>query len=179
MRRLSFYRKKKLRGLRRRLRDLGRWADSFIGYFPKVSELQDNYWEEKIPIESNLVEGAKSRIKIKKECITSTIRACSNLIQSKPDYAQGYRVICLIVEPHLFPSRICVWKSINYYKSYASECDTAYVECKRNTTKSLVKKYGLLVPMGMREVGYDIAEKENGVVINRITHWFIGEIDND
>lgn len=177
MRKLRLFNKKKIRGVRRRLVQLNNWADSFIGNFPEDVELQGEYWEQKIPIENTLVEGTKSRRNIKKECINSLIRACSNLRQSKPDYAQGYRVICLIVEPHMFPSRICIWKSIENFILYASECETNYVECKRNTTKSLVEKYGLLLPIGMREVGYDIAEKENGIVTNRFMHWFVGEIE--
>jgi hypothetical protein len=57
-----------------------------------------------------------------------------------------------------------------------SGCGADNVEFTNNTANSLLREYAALVPAGMHEVGYDITEKEDGVVIRRVTHWYIGEV---
>lgn len=55
-RRFSFS-NKKLRGIPRRLRALARWTKSFSGYFPSQLTPEEKYWNYKIPVYRNLVEG--------------------------------------------------------------------------------------------------------------------------
>lgn len=55
MRRISINRpKEKVRGIKRRLRVLDKWADSFEGYFPS-EYAHEKYWNWKLPVLDRLV----------------------------------------------------------------------------------------------------------------------------
>ena len=62
MRRLALSEKKE-RGIPRKLRNLKLWSERFKGYFPDLTDYDDRYFNWKIPVPLNLVEG-RHRVRI-------------------------------------------------------------------------------------------------------------------
>ncbi|WP_258151578.1 DUF3916 domain-containing protein [Pantoea ananatis] len=95
-RRLNRDHRTKVRNIPRRLKALKRWADTFHNPQRSVFSEDEHYWNFKIPVEINLVQGKYSTLKTKADCAQAMINACSNLITatagmnySPPDYC-GY-----------------------------------------------------------------------------------------
>jgi hypothetical protein len=146
---------RKLRGIPRRLRSLRIWSDSFANNYPTDNQLDpgDSYWNYKIPVELNLVEGRHSTLEIKRACAQELINACSHLISAKPKSNGFSRVTCVICIPDMFTSELCIYLDQEYFESHTIGHKNEYGEARVIQGRSLASEWNLTLPSDMGERG--------------------------
>ncbi len=164
---------KKLRGVPRRLRALKRWAEEFSGHFPSTTELAlaDQYYNWKVPVDLNLVEGAGTSREIQRVCAQALVDACGKLLKSKPVSARGVRVTCVVCLPDMFTSEVCIYLDENYFSGYTTPCSSKHGTCTHIVGRRLSEEWGLHLPQSMGELG--VALDYRG--FDDKDHWFVGE----
>ncbi len=183
MRRLSIT-NEKVRGIPRRLRALKRWAEDFSGWFPGSEELDvaERYWNWKIPVIRNLVQGRHVKKQNQIECAQRLIDAASHLMAAKPEDAKEFRVTCSICLPEMFSSEICIYLQEEYFQSHTTDSFKDFgiygsATKKKIKERSLAKEWGLLLPEGFSEIGIKIDE-EDGCPGDSWSgeYWYFGEV---
>ena len=86
-RRLNRDYRTKIRNIPRRMKALNCWAESFQNPERAVFAEDQRYWNFKIPVDINLVEGKHRTQKTQAECAQALINACSHLMQATADLA--------------------------------------------------------------------------------------------
>lgn len=102
-RKLSRDSRKKIRNPQRRIRFLDLWAASFMHDYPHLDQ-NERYWNVKIPVEANLVQGKYSTNTLKAQCAQRLINACAHLINSQPEELSQVRTTAVICLPDMFCS---------------------------------------------------------------------------
>jgi len=103
------------------LKALNRWADTFHCPERAIFSDSEHYWNFKIPVEINLIQGKYSTIRVKAACAQALINACSNLIKATADSDFKPRITAVICLPDMFTSEICLYRSQEYYQSFVTE----------------------------------------------------------
>lgn len=177
-RRLSRDPRTKVRNIPRRLKALNRWARTF--HEPERTMFDDDlkYWNFKIPVESNLVEGTHSTLKTHVACAQVLIDACSNLIIATADLEDSPRVTTLICLPDMFTSEVCLYRSEDYFQGFISEGRSEKGTSSRIRERSLAAEWGLILPHHVQELGvvleYDGSENcDQGFTGER---WYYGQV---
>ena len=98
----------KIRGIKRRLKALDRWANSFIDYFP-AEHARSKYWNYKIPVLDILVSPPKTTRKIQSRCASSLITAANHLLEGRPAELADTKITALITYPDMFGSELCIF----------------------------------------------------------------------
>lgn len=176
MRRLALSNKKE-RGIPRKLRNLRCWSESFRGYFPDLNGYEDRYYNWKIPVPINLVEGRHTSQEIKAECAQYLINACKYLIEAKPQGLKFCKVVCMIGQPNMFASEICLYLDEDYFNALtlsANRYDSQYVLADE---LSLAQSWNLQIPENMYERGVKIRyiNLEDEADNYNADHWFFIE----
>ncbi|HEJ7947452.1 TPA: DUF3916 domain-containing protein [Serratia liquefaciens] len=152
-RRLNRDYRSKIRNIPRRIKSLNRWAEFFHNPERAVFSEEQYYWNYKIPVEINIVQGKYSKQNTKAECAQAMINACSNLMLSTADCDGTPRVTAVICLPDMFTSEVCLFRSEEYFQSFIAE------GCSENSSlvllreRSLAKEWGLILPDGVQELG--------------------------
>ncbi|WP_082045908.1 MULTISPECIES: DUF3916 domain-containing protein [Pseudomonas] len=174
-RRFSFS-NKKLRGIPRRLRALARWKKSFSGYFPSQLTPEEKYWNYKIPVYRNLVEGKQTTKSIQAFCAQQLIDAAHHIYKAKPQDAEYSRVTCVISFPCMFSSELCVYTSEEYFKEHTVEQIGRFGKIERIQGKSLAQEFGLELPEDFNELGVLRIDKDDDGNPYISEHWYFGEV---
>jgi hypothetical protein len=74
-RRLNRDHRTKVRNIPRRIKALNRWAGTFHNLERSVFSEDEHYWNFKIPVDINLVQGKYSTLKTKAACAQALINA--------------------------------------------------------------------------------------------------------
>lgn len=153
MRRISFNRpKEKLRGLKRRLRALDKWADSFQGYFP-AEYADEKYWNWKLPVLDRLVGPPTTNIEIQTHCAKAIMRATDHLLEARPSECKHAIISALITYPHMFGSEICIFFDTDYFESFFQR-NSEWQSLTPLKTKELSKSLKFNLPNGFIQTGY-------------------------
>ncbi len=153
-RRISIHRPNaKVRGVKRRLRALDKWAESFAGHIPYLDDRYHNY---KIPVLDRLVEGPTATSETQKAALKSLLKAAAHLAKNnrardwqtgeivKPEY---YRVAVLMNLPDMFSSEVTVFYDRDYYNTFYRD---GRVDEGMNKPSEL---FGIELPNGFVECG--------------------------
>jgi Protein of unknown function (DUF3916) len=159
------------RGVPRRLRALDRWAQSFANGFPAGLEPAQKYWNWKIPVLRSLVEGLHAKPQVQAACAQRLIEGCDRLIQSKPEEAREYRVVCTICLPDFFTSEICIYLQEDYFQSHRAISVSSQGSTRLIADCCLSTQWQLQVPAGMGELGLALDHRGYGDPAD----WFVGE----
>ncbi|GKX61157.1 DUF3916 domain-containing protein [Leminorella grimontii] len=170
-RRLNRDHRKKIRNIPRRIKSLNRWAETFHNPIHAVFSEDQRYWNYKIPVDINLVEGKHSKQRTKADCAQALINACSNLILATADWDYCPRITAVICLPDMFSSEVCLFRSEDYFQGFISESRTEKGSSVLLRERSLAKEWGLILPKGMQELG--IAFEYHGS--DDPDEWFAGE----
>jgi len=141
-----------VRGAKRRLRALDRWADSFEGYFP-VEDADEKYWHWKLPVLDRLVKPPTTTKEIQSHCAKAILRAVIHLSNAKPPQFKSAIVTALITYPEMFGSELCIFFDSDYFESFYDR-DNDWQSVKPMKSGSLAKHLGFEVPDTFIEVGY-------------------------
>lgn len=176
MRQLSIS-NKKVRGVPRRLRSLKKWAESFEGYFPTSGlSVEEGYWNLKIPVLMNLVQGKQAKKEIQASCAQRLIDAAYHLFQAKKDTSPEIKVTCCIILPDMFASELCIFTSREYFNMHTVEGYGRFGKLERIKNKSLVQLWGLKLPSEFSELGILRTDKNEDGNPYLSENWYFGEI---
>lgn len=157
-----------------------RWVDGFSGMFPSRHALSGNahYFNEKIALSADLIEGDRARVEVQRECARGLITACAALMAAKPIWAGEYRVTCVIALPDMFTSEICIYLDQAYFRSKLDTCADAHGHQSPIVGRSLASEWGLSLAPGMAERGMrlDYSASDDPWSCYVSEHWFYGEI---
>ncbi|WP_241592065.1 DUF3916 domain-containing protein [Rosenbergiella epipactidis] len=177
-RRLNRDYRTKIRNIPRRLRALNRWADSFHyperGYF----SISERYWNFKIPVDINLVQGKYSTLKIKAACAQALVNACSNLITATKDTNYSPRITAVVCLPDMFTSEVCLYRSEEYFQGFLTEARTENGSSALIKDRSLAAEWGIILPANVQEVGvtleyYGSEDRDEWFTGER---WYYGQV---
>ncbi|WP_338637195.1 DUF3916 domain-containing protein [Erwinia persicina] len=152
-RRLNRDHRTKVRNIPRRLKALNQWADTFHNPQRSVFSEDEHYWNFKIPVEINLVQGKYSTLKTKADCAQAMINACSNLITATAGMNYSPRITAVICLPDMFTSEICLYRSEDYYQSFITEDRSKNGVTALIKERSLAAEWGLILPANVQELG--------------------------
>jgi hypothetical protein len=177
MRRLALSNKKE-RGIPRKLRNLRLWSESFKNYFPDLAEYDDRYYNWKIPIPMNMVVGKHAQQETKAECAQYLINACQYLIEAKPQELKFCKVVCMIEQPNMFSSEICLFLDEEYLNSHTMSAGFYDPQFIQAIELSLASSWNLQIPENMYERGIKIRyidpeDEADNYIADR---WFFIEI---
>lgn len=176
MRRLSMSNKRP-RGIPRRLRWLANWSESFGASDFKVPA-GERYWNWKIPVLANMVQGKHATRETKAQCAQYMIDACQRLIETKPVTDQFIRVTCAIFQPDMFTSEICLYLDEDYFNGHTMQNDIKSKYSAVIQGRSLANDWGLQLPDGMLERGIltDHRDEQNPEYNYYSECWYYGEL---
>lgn len=168
----------KLRGAKRRLKALNRWADSFKDAFPADLHPEERYWNWKIPVQCNLVQGRYTTTDIQAQCAQALINASSLLTGNKPAELAHHRVTAVVCLPDMFTSELCIYLDEGYFSSHTREASSERGSSRHIVERSLASEWGLVLPEGMGELGVlldcpDDDHPDGRFVCER---WYFGEV---
>lgn len=152
-RRLCRDHRTKIRNISRRIKSLNRWAETFHNPDRAVFSLDKRYWNYKIPVEINLIEGKHSKQKTKAECAQAMINACSSLMLATAHLEGIPRITVVICLPDMFTSEVCLFRTEEYFQSLITEGSSENGSSIRLRERSLAREWGLNLPDGVQELG--------------------------
>lgn len=167
---------KKLRGKKRRLRSLTSWSQSFKNYFPMDISENERYWNIKIPVHIQLVQGKQTNKTIQAQCAQSLIDAAYQIFLAKPPHLKNYRVTYVICLPDMFTSEICIYTSEQYFQFHTEAWDREPEKLDTTLNRSLAQEWGLILPAGFSEKGVlrnDVDWEDKEYFVER---WYFGEV---
>ncbi|BBG29376.1 DUF3916 domain-containing protein [Zymobacter palmae] len=164
---------KKLRGVPRRLRAISRWAASFEGYFPTLTDedYAHGYWSIKIPVACALVEGKQTSSVLQAYCAQEMIAACAHLTAAKPAALSECRVTCCIVLPSMFASELCIYTREDYFQAHTEPGENHFGRRSLIEHQRLSDEWALALPSNMEEKGLLFASDDY-----RCERWYFGEL---
>ncbi len=155
MRRFALSNKKE-RGIPRKLRNLRCWSESFKGNFPDLEGYEERYYNWKIPVPMNMVQGKHAQQDIKAQCVQYLINACQYLIEAKPVGTKFCKVACVIVQPDMFASEVCLYLDEDYFNAHTLSGEYYDPQYLLVDDISLSRRWGLQIPEHMYERGIHI-----------------------
>ncbi|MCG8708381.1 DUF3916 domain-containing protein [Brenneria sp. 4F2] len=177
-RRLSRDYRTKIRNIPRRIKALNRWAETFHTPSRAIFSEDQHYWNYKIPIDINLVEGKHSMQKTKADCAQVLINACSNLLLATSDWDYCPRITAVICLPDMFTSEVCLYRSEEYFQGFISEGRSENSSSTLLRERSLAKEWGLILPRGVQELGIALEYHSGDDPDERFTgeRWYYGQL---
>ncbi|WP_047643013.1 DUF3916 domain-containing protein [Dickeya fangzhongdai] len=170
-RRLCRDNRTKVRNIPRRIKSLNRWAETFHNPDRAVFSEDQHYWNYKIPVEINLIQGKHSKQKTKAECAQAMINACYNLMLATADCDDIPRITTVICLPDMFTSEVCLFRSEEYFQSFITEGRSENGSSVLLRERSLAREWGLILPDGVQELGITL----NYYGGDDPDEWFSGE----
>jgi Protein of unknown function (DUF3916) len=177
MRRLALT-NKKVRGVRRRLRVLAKWAAAFEGRFPAGLTAEERFLDFKIPVLSSLVEGRRSTLAVQRVCAQRLIDACTHLINAKPSDLDHFRVTAVVCLPDMFASRVCIFSDEQSFQDHIRPVSHEFGSAVPIAGRRLSAEWGLILPQGMQELGVTRRDQQSDGedVWYTSEDWFFGEV---
>jgi Protein of unknown function (DUF3916) len=167
----------------RYIREFAKWAQSCAGNFAEDVDETQPYWNAKLPMPWQAVEGRFAKLRTRKACAQIQLAICAEWIAAKPSHAKGWSVTCVICIPDFWTSELCIYLSDEYAKRHyillSNEEAQTEGAGKSNIIvgRPLADAWRLNVPNGMRERGVQIdyfeADEHHGY---QSEHWYYGEL---
>ena len=148
----------KVRGIKRRLRAIDKWSDSFEGYFPSEHS-SERYWNWKLPVLDRLVAPPITTNEIQAHCAKAILKAVEHLSTAKPEQYKNSIVTALITYPDMFGSEICVFFDKEYYESFFKR-NSEWESLISIEGNSLSESLGFKLPESFTETGFVFSTKE-------------------
>ncbi|WP_436892486.1 DUF3916 domain-containing protein [Siccibacter turicensis] len=152
-RRLCRDNRTKVRNIPRRIKSLNRWADTFRNPERAAFSQDEYYFNYKIPVEINLIQGKHSKQKTKAACAQALINACSYLINATSASINTPRITAVICLPDMFTSEVCLFRSEDYFQGFITEGRSENGSSVLLKERSLAREWGLSLPDGVQELG--------------------------
>lgn len=137
---------------------------------------EENYWNYKIPVYRNLVEGKQTTKSIQAFCAQQLIDAAHHIYRAKPQGSVYSRVTCVISLPRMFTSELCIYTSEEYFQEHTSEHTGRFGKIEKIQNKSLAQEFGLVIPEDFNELGVLRTEEDDDGNPYISEYWYFGEV---
>ena len=118
MRRISFTRpNEKVRGAKRRLKEIDDWADSYDEFIP-MEWCSEQYIDLKLPTLDRLVNPPTTKPEWQEHAIKAMFRALEKLNASKPKELSSVPIDLILTWPNLSESTITIFFDKDYHSSF-------------------------------------------------------------
>lgn len=171
-RRLSVRRKKKVRGVRRRLQDVIAMPRRYGQTLPEPNRW--GYIDFKLPVEQGLVEGSHVRLAHLKQCAQTLLDLCDHLTRHAATVSGAPKVVASICLPDMFSSRVTLFWDNDYYKKFFQRNELSQTWTRLDAEDSLAARWELDAH-NLPETCY-LEKINNGEHIHENKIWFFGEI---
>jgi hypothetical protein len=159
VRQISFSRpNQKVRGIKRRLRALDRWVDSFEQI--NLDDFKDGkYFHWKLPVLDRLVNRPTATKALQKSCFEALLKAAASLSKNKTSDQSEVIVTVLVTQPDMFSSQICVFFDKDYFNEFYHR-DDEWGSLNEIIDNSLADILRAKCPAGFLEKGFLYQTKE-------------------
>ena len=155
MRQISLRPKCKLRGVKRRLRNLSEWSQSL-----EISWSSDFLGKDsvylKAPVLDRLVNPPTTKRSIQRQFIREFINAADRLISSKPEQYRDYVINVNFTYPMLHGSDIIIFKNSGDYEKFYSRDTLTRIDRQQ----TLFDQLGIDIPAKFTVEGFDFYYKD-------------------
>ncbi|OAH55027.1 hypothetical protein AWH48_20335 [Domibacillus aminovorans] len=171
--------KKKIRGLKRRIRQFTEELNELTRDFPE--DLSNGYWELHLPnLGSEWISSTKTPFNVRKKCLQFLINRTKHLIEKKPAHYKDTRVMLMIDSHYWWSTKIEIFSAKNDegLSFYREDDYTRWIALDEN--RNLSKEWGLTIPDGLEVKGIKEEIKDLELVDDDIFGgeiWFIGELN--
>lgn len=167
---------RKLRGKKRIFAWLRRWSEGFSTMYPPGDIARLGYWNWKIPVPQELVEGRRAKPRWSIACAQLLVDAAAHLRAARPEWTRDCRIVCCLTVPCLFGSEVCVYRDEEYFLHQVSPVRGAYEIKERIVGRSLVEQWGLVMPEEFGELGVSVFQPDDEDGDYRSDWWFLGDV---
>jgi len=168
-------RDKKVRGLKRKLRNMVKRINEETNDFPL--DFYNGYWHLHLPDAQGFIDSHKTPCGIKRLCVQTLLERTKHLIEFKPTTHEKYRVVLYISNEGLFYSQIIVFAGDTYFKGFFNRNDEFQKWIPLSKEKSFESEWRINIPKDMNVIGFkEEITYEDGEIYNKEL-WFIGEIE--
>jgi hypothetical protein len=171
------------RRAKRRLKYVRGLADWFRESFPDEWEPGSGYWNYKVPVDGEFVDGPRAHPSVRRACMEYLIQAAIALISARPANSSSVRVCATVWLPELFQSELTVIFTDDYFREFVDRPGPTYDDRLFHrweplaAERSLLKEWRLDYPLDERGFSYvhrdatfDPPWEESGEV------WLIGDL---
>jgi len=171
--------RKKIRGLKRRIRAFTKELNELTRDFPE--DLSNDYWEFHLPNQgSKWVNSVKTPFNVRKQCLQILINRTKHLIEKKPAHYKDTRVM-LMIDFHYWHATKIVIFSVKNNEGLSLYREENYIRMVvLDDSRSLPKEWSLTIPDGVEVKGIKEEIKDLELVDDDIFGgeiWFIGELN--
>jgi hypothetical protein len=166
-------REKKIRGIRRKKRDLLDRIVLNTDEFP--ANFYNGHWHMPLPAAKDFISSSKTPRRVKKVCIEMLIRRVEHLISIKPISKETLRVVAAIDLPALWNSQIIVFNCETNFNSFFERNNDVQKWIPLSLEWEFEREWQLNIPANLRVKGYkEVIKDEDGEYHREI--WFVGEL---
>lgn len=168
-------RNKKLRGLRRKTRNMIKRICEETSDFPM--DFYNVYWHLHIPVAQEFIDSDKTPFGIKRLCVLTLLERAIHLIAIKPNTPEKCRVVVYISFQALFESQIIVFAGNSHFEGFFQRNDEFQKWTPLSKERTFERDWKIHIPIDLNVLGFK--EKiidEDGEIFKRDI-WFIGELE--
>ncbi|KAB2331593.1 DUF3916 domain-containing protein [Cytobacillus depressus] len=170
--------RKKVRGLKRKIRNFKRELNKLTMDFP--DDFSNDYWEIHLPHQGSYwINSVKTPFKVRRLCLQELINRTNHLIDKKPKDNQDVRVMLMIDFHYWWSTKIEIFSVKNDDEGFLFEEDSYTRWITLNENRNLAKEWGLTIPAGLKIKGIKEEIKDVELVDKEIFGgeiWLIGEL---
>jgi hypothetical protein len=167
--------KKKVRGLRRRKRNLINTLNEMTEQLPNPSNYGLGYWHLHLPFDQGYIVSNKAPNNLRREIMQILINRVSHLKNLKKPSQDQYRVYTVVSLPNLFDSQIAVIPDRSWFDGFFERDSQEQKWLPLNQQRDLIKEWKLNLPPDLEVIGFqEIISDEDYNYEGEI--WFIGEL---
>jgi hypothetical protein len=164
--------KNKVRGLRRKCRQMVRRIEAQTELFPAPDSGCD-YWHLHLPVTQTFIDSRRTSSKVRRLCVQTLIERAYHLWQLTPE-GEDVRVVAAIVLPQLWASQIIVFFGPTHFNGFFDR-NSQHQKWDLIQNRSLINKWNLMLPRNFEERGYDeVTHDEEATFKSQV--WFIGNL---
>jgi hypothetical protein len=167
--------KKKVRGLRRRKKNLINSFNEMTEQLPNPSNYGLGYWHLHLPFDQRYIDTIKAPNKLRREIMQILINRVSYLRNLKTPSQDQYRIYTVISLPNLFDSQIAVIPDRGWFNGFFERDSQEQKWLPLNLERDLINEWKLNLPPDLEVKGFkEIITDEDYYYEGEI--WFIGEL---
>jgi hypothetical protein len=168
-------RNKKLRGLRRKTRNMIKRIWEETSDFPL--DFYNGYWHFHLPAAQDFIDSDRTPFGIKRVCVQTLLERAKHLIEIKPHNPEKYRVVVYISFQALFDSQIIVFAGDSHFRGFFNRNDEFQKWIPLSKERNFESDWRINIPKDMNALGFkEEITDEDGETFKRDI-WFIGELE--
>ncbi|WP_027409374.1 DUF3916 domain-containing protein [Anoxybacteroides tepidamans] len=168
-------RDKKLRGLKRKIRNMIQRIEQETAMFPM--DFYNGYWHFHVPVAQNFISSSKTPYGIKQLCIQTLLARAEHLIKIRPDTSEKARVVVAITLPDLSGSQMIVFYGDSHFEGFFDRNDEFQKWSPLSKERNFEREWGINIPDNMSVLGFKEQINDGDGDIFEQEIWFMGELD--